>query len=163
MRKFIIFIVLLCMLTINVSGCFGTFALTRKVYEFNRDLNDKFVQSIVMWAMLIIPVYGVATFIDVVILNLIEFWSGSNPLAMGDTDIEYQYITHEDKTYEVVTTKNRYDIHEVDNPENSFSLVFENSDSSWYLHSQGQIIRVTEETDRGLKLYDLEGAILATF
>ncbi len=66
------------------TGCYGKFALTRKLYDWNGSLGNKFVNTLVMWVLMIIPVYGVVTFIDGFILNLIEFWSGSNPLATVD-------------------------------------------------------------------------------
>jgi len=126
-------------------------------------MDEKFVQSLLMWAMMIIPIYELATLVDVAILNLIEFWTNDNPLAMSDTDIEQKYITHEEKTYEVITTKNRFDISEVNNPENSFSLVFNDSESSWYLHSNEHVIKITEEKENGLQLFGFDGTLLATY
>lgn len=38
-----------------------------------------------------IRVYSFAVFVDAVILNLIEFWTGSNPISMNEGDIEIQY------------------------------------------------------------------------
>ena len=164
MRKTIILIVLVSLLTLTMSGCFGSFSLTRKVYDFNRSVSgEKFVQSLVMWAMFFIPVYEFAGLIDVVLLNLIEFWTGSNPIAMSDTDFEQRIYAHEGKSYEVTTTRNRYDISEIDNPENSFSFVFEVAESAWYLHSQGQSFKITEDSENGLKLFDFEGIVLASF
>ena len=163
MKKTIIILMLVSLLTVSIAGCFGNFALTRKVYEFNQSVNDKFLQSIVMWAMFIIPVYEFSALIDVVILNLIEFWSGSNPLAMSDECYEQRFFARDDKTYEVETSKNRYDVKEVDNPENSFSLIFKEAESSWYFHGQGKVLKVTEEDAQGLKLFNLEGIALATF
>lgn len=58
-------------------GCYGEFPLTKLVYELNGDISDNgFIQSIVMWVFIIIPVYGIAQLGDVVIFNLIEFWTG---------------------------------------------------------------------------------------
>jgi hypothetical protein len=68
----------------TVSGCFGKFALTRKVYGFNDSIGNKFLKSVVLWAMLIIPVYELSAFVDWFLFNLIEFWSGSNPIALEE-------------------------------------------------------------------------------
>ena len=38
--------------------------------------------------MHVIPVYGFAYFIDYLVLNTVEFWTGSNPLASGDSYYE---------------------------------------------------------------------------
>src|SRR5690606_37348724 len=63
-------------LSLGVSGCYGSFALTRWVYDFNGKITDnKFVHTIVTWAFIILPVYSIAGFVDFVVLNLIEFWT----------------------------------------------------------------------------------------
>lgn len=70
----------------GTSGCFGSFAVTRKVWGFNKTAsNDKFVRELLFLGMNIVPVYGVASFIDAVFVNTIEFWSGSNPVSMSTT------------------------------------------------------------------------------
>lgn len=68
------------------SGCYGKFALTRKVYEINGQITDnKFVHSLVTWVFIWLPVYGLAGFGDFVVLNVIEFWTGNNPMSGGAT------------------------------------------------------------------------------
>lgn len=96
-------------LMIGQSGCFGEFALTRKVYNWNDDVSDsKFVKTLVMYVMMIIPVYGIAGFVDIVILNLIEFWSGSNPMSMNEGDYEMQMVTVDGVDYKVEATKDTF-------------------------------------------------------
>ena len=70
-----------------LPGCFGRFALTRKVYALNESVNDKFLRSIVTFAMVLIPVYGVCAFADWAIFNTIEFWGGSNPVDGQNSDL----------------------------------------------------------------------------
>ena len=81
------------------TGCFGSFALTKKVYEFNDGLENKWLKSIAFWGLNIILVYGFAGFVDVVILNLVEFWTGSNPLAMQEGEVEEQIIAFRGESY----------------------------------------------------------------
>ena len=69
------------LMTITATGCFGSFHLTRTVYGFNAGLDNKFVRTLVMWGLLIIPVYELAALGDVLIFNVIEFWSGNAPAA----------------------------------------------------------------------------------
>lgn len=65
-------------------SCYGNFPLTKAVYRMNAHAGDgagdktgrKLVQSVVMWVLVIVPVYAVATFADAIVMNLIEFWSG---------------------------------------------------------------------------------------
>lgn len=70
-------------LALGASGCYGKFALTKKLYDWNGSLGNKFLVWIVFIIFVIVPVYGVATFVDGFIFNLIEFWTGSNPLGGG--------------------------------------------------------------------------------
>jgi len=64
-----------------LPACYGSFELTKKVHKFNGSLDGKFINEIGFLVMVIIPIYGGATFLDAVIFNTIEFWTGSNPLA----------------------------------------------------------------------------------
>ncbi len=81
MKRTIAALVLMAFLPVSTTGCFGGFQLTRKVYQFNRDVSpDKWVRELVFLALAIFPVYGAATFLDAVIFNSVEFWTGSNPV-----------------------------------------------------------------------------------
>lgn len=95
-------------LVITQTGCFGTFALTRKAYDFHDGLTDsKFLKSLLFW----IPggiVYGLVGFVDVVVLNLIEFWSGTNPLSMNEGDHEMQFLTVKGERFQVEATKDTF-------------------------------------------------------
>lgn len=73
-----------------IMGCYGRFQMTRTVYKYNGNVGDDFrnstvgavTQQVAFW--LFVPVYGVTMLGDAVILNLIDFWTGS-PI-----DIAYQ-------------------------------------------------------------------------
>lgn len=60
-------------------GCYGKFQLTRNLYEINRSVEDKYLRSAVTW-LFVIP-YGITGFLDFAVFNLIEFWSGENPVV----------------------------------------------------------------------------------
>jgi hypothetical protein len=61
------------------AGCFGKFQLTRKLYDINQSIDEKYVRSAVTW-LFVIP-YAVTGLLDFIIFNVIEFWSGENPVA----------------------------------------------------------------------------------
>jgi hypothetical protein len=61
------------------AGCFGTFQLTRNLYEVNRSVDDKYVRSVLTW-ILVIP-YALTGALDFLAFNVIEFWTGQNPVA----------------------------------------------------------------------------------
>jgi hypothetical protein len=118
---------------VSQSGCFGTFALTRKTYEFHDNLTDnKFVKSLLFW----IPggiVYGVVAFLDAVIFNLIEFWSGSNPLSMNEGDHEMQLLTLKGEDYKVEATKDTFTTTQLTGAEKGTVRImrFDRCDNTW--------------------------------
>jgi hypothetical protein len=66
------------------------------------------VKTLLFYVMNIIPVYGIAAFVDVVILNLIEFWSGSNPMSMNEGDYEMQMATVNGEQFKIEATKDTF-------------------------------------------------------
>ena len=71
------------------TACYGSYGLTTKLYKWNGTLGNKWLNSCVHFLMWIIPVYPIcAGLIDGLVLNTVEFWSGSNPGASGDTYYE---------------------------------------------------------------------------
>ena len=77
---------LVAMLPFFMGGCYGNFPLTRAVYKFNGSVSsNKFIQSVMFWVFVIIPVYKIGMLADAIIFNLIEFWTGKQLLAVGPT------------------------------------------------------------------------------
>jgi len=69
---------------VTASGCFGSFNLTRKLWGWNKGVSDeKFVRELVFLGLNVVPVYSIAGFIDVIVTNSIEFWTGTNPVSMS--------------------------------------------------------------------------------
>ncbi len=57
-------------------GCYGHFKLVNGVREFNEGVGEnRMMRSLVMWGLVIIPVYEVAWLGDVLIFNVIEFFN----------------------------------------------------------------------------------------
>ncbi|MCM1006177.1 MAG: DUF3332 domain-containing protein [Prevotella sp.] len=88
------------------SSCIGQFALTNKVLTWNDSVGNKFVNELVFVAFWILPVYEVTAIADLLVINSIEFWSGSNPVAKGskviDTDNGRYLVKCDGKGYDVV-------------------------------------------------------------
>jgi hypothetical protein len=61
------------------AGCYGKFQLTRNLYSVNQSVDDQYVRSVLTW-ILIIP-YAFTGLLDFLVFNVIEFWSGQNPIA----------------------------------------------------------------------------------
>jgi len=86
LKKLVCAVALAAFTCVSVGGCYGKYALWHAVHQWNGSIGNKFLASLVHFVFnWIVPVYGIASFVDVLILNVIEFWTGSNPMAMGDT------------------------------------------------------------------------------
>lgn len=109
------------------TSCIGSFALTNKLLSWNKQVSNKFVNELVFFAFWVIPVYEVAALADVVVINSIEFWSGSNPVAVGKSVIEGQ-----DGRYLVECDGKGYTITPEDGGA-SIRLDFHQDDRSWNL------------------------------
>ncbi len=60
------------------TGCYGTFQATRAIYKWNGEVSDeKVVRSVVMWGLMILPVYYIGGLADVLVLNPLEYWNGT--------------------------------------------------------------------------------------
>ncbi len=109
-----------------LSSCIGSFGLTGKVYEFNKGVGNKFVNELVFLAMCIIPVYEVTLFIDAIVLNSIEFWTGNNPIAAGQVK---QVKGENGEEYTITTLENGYEIKNEEGKE--MSLIYDKKSNVW--------------------------------
>lgn len=91
MKKSILSVAVFCLLAtsmLTTPSCIGSFSLTKRLMGWNENLGNKFLNEIVFFAFWVLPVYEVCGLVDVVVLNSIEFWSGSNPMAKGERIID---------------------------------------------------------------------------
>lgn len=79
---------LLAVSMISTPSCIGSFDLTKRLLSWNKTIDNKFINEIVFFAFWVLPVYEVTALADILVLNSIEFWSGSNPLAKGNKIID---------------------------------------------------------------------------
>ena len=107
--------VAVCFLAANFlfSSCFvGKYALWNKYINWQNNMtSSKFVNAIV--GFFLVPIVGgICQFVDVLVLNTIEFWSGNNPMAsnIGKTQ---QVMGQDGRYYAVTTLKNGYEVNGV--------------------------------------------------
>ncbi|MCQ2061490.1 MAG: DUF3332 domain-containing protein [Fibrobacter sp.] len=80
---------LVCAGMITLTGCYGSNACFNKLHDWNGTLGNKWLNSIVHFFLMIFGIYGICLgLIDGLVLNTVEFWTGSNPLAGGDSYFE---------------------------------------------------------------------------
>lgn len=126
MKKLIIGVSALLACSVMFSSCIGSYALWNKVLDWNKGLGNKFVNEVVFLALNIIPVYGIAFFVDEVVLNTIEFWTGSNPL--GST---VKTIQNENGTFRIASHDNGYTITK-EGQEGQLDLTYNAEENAWY-------------------------------
>ena len=108
-KYFFVGLVLALAGSMMTSSCIGSFALFNSVKNWNNSIGNKFVNELVFFAFWIVPVYEISLLADVFVINSIEFWSGSNPVACGRSVIEGQdgrYLVDCDKTGYTITSEN---------------------------------------------------------
>jgi len=165
MKRFIACVVLAAFVMAN-TGCYGSFQLTKKVYKWNGSLGNKWLNTIVFWVFAILPVYEIATFVDVVVLNLIEFWVGSNPLALNSDVDTHKTFENNGKVYEVTMGKGRIAIAQSKGPDagKTITLAYKQDASAWYL-SDGKTSRMVASFDpkpiNNVNLYYPDGKVIS--
>ena len=110
------------------SSCIGSFGLSNKLLDWNRNIDSKFVNELVFVAFWIVPVYEISALADILVLNSIEFWSGSNPVA-----------------YAIETQKDGYHIQK-EGEEKAVDLVFNEADKSWSVEANGESTKLLKFT-----------------
>lgn len=80
MKKTISKLLALSVVSVALSGCVGSNAVTGYVMNFNlKAVDNRYARGGLN--MLLAPVYGLSVAADYVIFNSLEFWTGSNPLT----------------------------------------------------------------------------------
>lgn len=119
--------------SLTFSSCIGSFALSNKVLSWNKQIGSKFVNELVFVAFWILPVYEITAIADVLVINTIEFWSGSNPVSANSTKV----VDGKDARYLVQQDSKGYTIKNLnDNTEVRFA--FDAADNSWSVEANGE-------------------------
>ena len=140
--------------TLCFSSCIGSFSLTNKVLSWNGGVGNKFVNELVFIAFHIIPVYEATVFVDLIVLNSIEFWTGSSPIAQESTK---EVKGENGDIYLVKTDKDAYTItNTADN--STIGFVFDSNDNSWSLSANGETTKfMTFVDDNHVQMVGADG------
>ena len=87
-RKLIAALLVASFSYLGLIKCYGSFALTKVVWGVGQKIQNKWVRQILF--ILLIWLAGAIAFIsillDIIIFNLVEFWSGKNLISHADYD-----------------------------------------------------------------------------
>lgn len=127
------------------SSCIGSFGLFNRLNSWNQSVGTKFVNELVFLAFNILPVYGAAYLADVLVINSIEFWSGSNPMAnVGDV----KKVKGENGNYLVKTLENGYSITK-EGETASMDLIYNKEANTWNVVADGESAELIKMNNDG--------------
>ena len=126
------------------TSCIGSFKMWNGLKDWNQGVGDKFVNELVFIALHIVPVYEIAYLADLVVLNTIEFWSGSNPMASN----EVKEIKGENGEYLVKANNNGYTITNKDDNQ-SMDLVYNQETQTWNAVADTENIELVKINNNG--------------
>jgi hypothetical protein len=129
----------------TATGCFGRFRAVQAVYDFNKEASpNPVVRSLVTFALVVIPVYFVAFLIDWIVLNVVDFFNGTNQVAdktlpdgstvhMAKLDADTVRVSHVDAA----------------GKETSFDIVRVGGNAGYVRDANGRIVGSVEQLSDG--------------
>ena len=115
------------------SSCIGSFSLFNKYEKWQTNMTgNKYVNGIV--GFILQPIVGsVCLFVDALVLNTIEFWTGNNPVGTASTQHVKGTDGHE---YAIRTLKNGY---KITSDTGEVTLLSHNKKTdAWYISQNGE-------------------------
>jgi hypothetical protein len=139
-------IISLLILSVFLTGnCFGKFSLVRKIYEINADITfgqqgkmGGVIKSIFMILFLILPVYTISSFVDIILFNVIEFWTDKNPLALNEKTNE-ELVSNNGTSITKKINGNRMDLVVKNNEKIETIILFKDKPGKFYTEKKNQI------------------------
>ena len=152
------------------TSCIGRFQLTNKLLSWNSQVGNKFVNELVFFAFWILPVYEVSALADLLVLNSIEFWSGSNPVAQGTKMIDGKdgkYLVECDGKGYTITSQNDGSVVRLDfdQDEQTWSVIADDKeyvlmtfvdDTNVRMTAADGTYQIVELSEQGLYAYQAE-------
>ena len=127
--------------SLSLSSCIGSFGLFNSVLKWNKGLcKSKFVNEIVF--IVISPFYALCGVADFLVLNSIEFWTGSNPINVAEGQVK-DVMGQDGRLYAVKTLKNGYEITDPDGKKSYYT--YDKKTEIWSVTANGH----TQQLFRG--------------
>lgn len=144
------------------TSCIGTFKLTKTYWDWNSGIG-KWPGAIFFFFLGGI-ITGVTLMVDIIILNLIEFWTGSNPMSMNEGDKEQQMVMAKDgNMYEITATKNRFDIIQMtgNGAGTTQSMIYNAETKTWLHEKDCEVNKILQYSENGsfVSVYAADGRV----
>ena len=139
-------VISLLILSVFLTGnCFGKFSLVRKIYDINADITfgqqgklGGIIKSIFMILFLILQVYSISSFVDIILFNVIEFWTDKNPLALNEKTNE-ELVSNNGTSITKKINGNRMDLVIKSNEKIETIILFKDKPGKFYTEKKNQI------------------------
>jgi hypothetical protein len=145
------------------SGCIGSFSLTNRLYSWNeKATNDRYVNSALLWLLgYITPIYGGCIFIDAVVLNTIEFWTGKNPMSFRSPGKIEKMVTSENGTSKVTMGNDEITISKLDGVDagKSITLRYDPAQHTFHMIDANGQKKIGWISGTTLNLYSPDGRV----
>ncbi|MFR9166036.1 MAG: DUF3332 domain-containing protein [Dysgonomonas sp.] len=138
-KKFLVIATVALSGSILLPSCIGSFALSNKFLAWNKTIDSKFVNEILF--VIFTPAYAITMLADVLVLNSVEFWSGTNPVEAGII----KTVQGENGVYTVETLENGYNIKNENGEE--MELIYNKEDNSWSMVQNDEATKLFKYTD----------------
>lgn len=145
--------------SIMFSSCIGSFSLWNNLKDWNQGVSNKFVNELIFVAFHIVPVYEIAYLADVLVLNSIEFWSGSNPVSASIGEVKT--VKGENGEYLVKTNEDGYTITKK-GEDKSVDLVYNKDKNTWNAVADGQSFELVKMNADGTATVNMQNGTSMT-
>lgn len=145
----------MALVVILLAGCMGSFRLTKSLYSWNQTAGDPYVNHAIFWVLGVTQVYTVTLFVDMWGLNLIEFWTGANPMDGATAALDREIITHDGQRMMLHAEHNRMTI--TDATGTATQLSYDTTSGNWMLDANGQTTVIANQSGDLLTLYYPDG------
>jgi hypothetical protein len=120
--------------SILFSSCLGSFAVTKRLYSWNKSIDsDPWVNELIFATLAIFQVYTVASLVDGLVLNSIEFWTGENP---SEANNQVKEVKSGEDVYTITTNEEGHTIEKAGSDE-IVAFRFNKAAHSWSLEAMG--------------------------
>lgn len=151
-KRLSVYAAILLLSAVSFQSCIGSFSLTNKVLNWNRNVSNKFVNELVFFAFWVLPVYEVTAAADLLIINSIEFWSGNIPMESNN-----QIIKTEDGNYYLTAHATGYEVTGPDGNILKFDFDMENQMWSFSQNNEEKIDFLQFTDENHVKILSRDG------